>query len=102
MIEGISPIASSGPEDLYQVQPAAVSRDEQVKEEFMTMFYKEMLKQTFKAPKLGPVEEDDANPSAYSTMTSDLMIDQLAKQMAQSANARPAWLDERVREEGAQ
>ncbi|MFA6169543.1 MAG: hypothetical protein WCW67_02300 [Candidatus Margulisiibacteriota bacterium] len=101
MIEGISPVAASGSEDLFQV-PAAVSRDEQVKEEFMTMFYKEMLKQTFKAPKLGPVDDENAGQSAYSTLTADLMVEQLARQMAQSANARPAWLDERVREEGAQ
>ncbi|OGC11420.1 hypothetical protein A3K48_02775 [candidate division WOR-1 bacterium RIFOXYA12_FULL_52_29] len=89
MIEGITPVAFE-PAALQTV-PSGLSREEQVKEEFMTMFYKEMLKQTLKMPKLGPAEEEGASKT-YSVFTSDILIEQLARQMVSAA--RPTWLAE--------
>ncbi|MFH1389791.1 MAG: hypothetical protein ABIH56_03605 [Candidatus Margulisiibacteriota bacterium] len=96
MIEGISPVAFNPA--VAQAASTGLSREEQVKEEFMTMFYKEMLKQTLKMPKLGPAEEEgESSQATYSAFTSDILVDQLARQMASSA--RPAWLAETVSEE---
>jgi hypothetical protein len=54
-----------------------VSR-QQVKQEFMAIFYKELLKQSFKPPKFGL--ED--NKSFMGTFGSDILLDKMAMQLA--------------------
>ncbi|MEA3494377.1 MAG: hypothetical protein U9R38_08380 [Candidatus Margulisiibacteriota bacterium] len=60
---------------------ANIQQREQVKDEFMAIFYKEMLKQAFKGPKFGLDEE---NPSFMGTYGSDMLVEKLAMQLAQS------------------
>jgi len=55
---------------------------EKVKEEFLALFYKELLKQAFKPPNLGWGDEN--NTSFSSTFGSDLMVEKLAVELAQS------------------
>lgn len=64
---------------------------EKVKQEFLAIFYKELLKQVFKAPDLNPGEEDKGN-DLVSSFSSDLMVEQLAEQMAKKASIGPQWL----------
>ena len=63
------------------------SRSPEVQKEFLTIFYKELLKQTFKAPDLSfdtDQEKEEKNPF-LSSVGSDAMIDQLAQEMASRA-----------------
>lgn len=66
---------------------------EKIKDEFLAIFYKELLKQVFKAPDLSPGEEDKEN-NFVSSFSSDLMVEQLAEQMAKKAAIGPQWLTE--------
>jgi len=54
------------------------------KQEFYAIFYKEMLKQVFKAPDLSLGDEEDS-PSPFKQITNDAFVDKLAQQMAQKA-----------------
>ena len=53
-----------------QIDPRVASK---VKEEFMALFYKEILKQAFKPP-----------TSGFNTFTSDLLVEKLALELARS------------------
>jgi Rod binding domain-containing protein len=52
------------------------------KEEFLTIFYKELLKQAFKTPKFGMGEEE--NDSFSNVFTSDLLVEKMALELARS------------------
>jgi Rod binding domain-containing protein len=79
---------------LDQLLPAArAARNEKVTEEFLAIFYKEMLKSAIKSPDLtfGNDEEKDNN-SVFSSLNQDVLIEQFAKQLAKNQAARPGWL----------
>lgn len=63
----------------------ASSRSTAVQKEFLTIFYKELLKQAFKAPDLSIGDKDENN--FVSSFGSDAMIEQLAQEMARRAVA---------------
>jgi hypothetical protein len=54
---------------------------QKVKEEFLAIFYKQLLKQAFKPPKLGFENEDH---SLTGTFGSDLLVERLALELARS------------------
>ena len=54
---------------------------QKVKEEFLAIFYKELLKQAFKPPKLGMGDEEN---SLSTTFGSDLFVERLALELARS------------------
>ena len=54
---------------------------QKVKEEFLAIFYKELLKQAFKAPSLSFENE---NNSLVGSFGSDLFVEKLALELAQS------------------
>ena len=62
-------------------------------EEFLTVFYKEMLKEAIKAPSFSydPEENSDAN-SFFTAYNTDIMIEQFAKQLAKNQLASPGGL----------
>jgi len=68
---------------LLQAQSARTLEDrEKVKNEFFTMFYKEILKQAFKPSSFGFSEENDSSLTA--TYASDLFVEQMARELAQN------------------
>ncbi|MCU0641385.1 MAG: hypothetical protein MUC35_04790 [Candidatus Margulisbacteria bacterium] len=71
---------------------ATATRRQQAEVEFMTIFYKEMLKQVFKTPRLsGEDEEESGFSSALTAMNSDLLAEKMAEQMVKSALANRQW-----------
>lgn len=63
---------------------AGTSAEVAAKKEFMTIFYKELLKQAFQAPNLSiNGEEDETSP--FTSIKNDAFVDQLAQQLAQKA-----------------
>lgn len=73
-----------GMEMALAAQAARVSGEagsQKVKEEFLAIFYKELLKQAFKAPKLGVGEDDVSFTSSFS---SDILVEKLALELARS------------------
>jgi hypothetical protein len=92
-MDAISPLSAlAGDPRLSQVVSAA-GANSQAGEEFLTIFYKEMLKSAIKAPSFSydPDNKSEAETffSAYNT---DLMVEQFAKQLAKNQIARPGWL----------
>jgi hypothetical protein len=83
------------PDNQYQVRrPAAATAADKVQEEFLAIFYKELLKNAFQAPNLSPgdeTEKDGAN-STVSTFTSEMMVEQLAREMIKSGQLRPDFM----------
>ncbi len=67
--------------DMLQASRFSGHPAQKVKDEFLAIFYKELLKQSFKAPKFGFSEEDNSISAMF---VSDLMIEQLALQLARS------------------
>ena len=61
------------------VAAQSAQRSEKTQEEFLVIFYKEILKQSMKNPSLS-VSEEDENP--FGSLTSDVMIDKLATEIA--------------------
>jgi|GEM_PF-1149925 len=64
-----------------QMSAATIEDRQKVKEEFLAVFYKELLKQAFKPPKLGMGEDES---SFMSTFGSDIMVEKMALELAQS------------------
>jgi hypothetical protein len=84
MIEGINANQAARQIDfqatLPQVSPGKNYRSE-AEDEFMAIFYKEILKQALKPPKFGLDEESNSfGPS----IVSDYMMDQMAMELAQT------------------
>ena len=63
-----------------QIDPRVAAK---VKEEFMALFYKEILKQAFKPPTSGFGEKGEEN-SMLGAFSSDLLIEKMALELAQS------------------
>ncbi|OGC06266.1 hypothetical protein A3H38_01005 [candidate division WOR-1 bacterium RIFCSPLOWO2_02_FULL_46_20] len=62
-------------------QASTLQQREQVKDEFLVIFYKELLKQAFAPPTFGVAEEKN---SFGSLVGNDLMIEKLAMELAES------------------
>lgn len=96
MVDGLSPLSGAG--SYSQILPAALAARNatgadaaRVKEEFVALFYKELLKQAFKVPDLS-IGDDETGQSGFSAINSDLMIDQLASELAKKGSfALPGW-----------
>lgn len=59
----------------------------EAQDEFLTIFYKELLKQAFKVPDLSLGEENQ-----FMIYNSDLMVEQLARELVKSGSLRPEWV----------
>ncbi|MBU1026514.1 MAG: hypothetical protein KKA31_02170 [Candidatus Margulisbacteria bacterium] len=67
----------------YQSSGAAATTDKQkAQEQFLAIFYKEILKQTFKAPSFSISKDEDASLSKV--FSSDLMVEQMAIELAKN------------------
>lgn len=83
MSSQIDPIS---PLNYGHIMPAARSAAAaKVKDEFMAIFYKELLKQVFKGPDLSMGEEKDNANNFVSSFNSDLMVEQMAQLMVQKS-----------------
>ena len=71
-----------------QIDPRVASK---VKEEFMALFYKEILKQAFKPPTSGFGEEGEEN-SMLGAFSSDMLVEKLALELARSKSFRAEQL----------
>lgn len=68
---------------LFQAQSARTLEErEKVKDEFFTMFYKEILKQSFRPTSFGFDEESDNTFAA--AYASDLFVEQMARELARN------------------
>jgi len=74
-ISGLQGIQSTG--DLRILSAQSKPKAE---EEFLALFYKELLKQVFTPPKFGLENED--NSSFSNTFTSDLLVEKMALELA--------------------
>ncbi len=78
MLDGISNAAKA--QAMQQFNATENITDEQAKEEFLTLFYKEMLKQSFQAPKLSVADENKASLS--NMFSSEIMVNKIAAELA--------------------
>ena len=89
MVSGANQIKALNP--LTGVAPAArAAANNKVRDEFLTIFYKELLKQVFKAPNFNPTgnSEENGQVNEFNFGTAfgqDLMLDQLAEQLVKNA-----------------
>lgn len=68
---------------LLQARSAqTIEEREKVKNEFFTMYYKEILKQAFKPSSFGFAEESESSLTAM--YASDLFVEQMARELAQN------------------
>jgi Rod binding domain-containing protein len=92
----LGPLSSAGSSN--QILPAALAARNasganaaKVKEEFAALFYKEMLKQAFKAPDLS-MGDEESGQSGFSAINTDLMIERLASELAKKGSfSLPGW-----------
>ena len=86
--------ALAGTNNLAKHLPAAqAARSSKVSEEFLTIFYKEMLKEAIKSPDLSfNGDKDQNNNSFFASFNHDVMIEQFAKQLAKDQLSAPGWL----------
>lgn len=92
-MEAISPLSAL--ENLNRLSQAAAASgvNSRAGEEFLTIFYKEMLKEAIKAPSFSYDPENGSETETFfSTYNTDLMVEQFAKQLAKNQIARPGWL----------
>ncbi len=61
-------------------------------EEFLTIFYKEMLKQAIKPPSMTYDPDNQDGNSLFSDLNTDIMVEQFAKELVKQQLARPGWL----------
>ncbi len=87
--------AISGMSSYYSnlIPAAQAAQTGSAKEEFLAMFYKELLKQTVKVPDLSFKSEDETEPSynVASSFGSEALIDQLADQLARKMAVQLGW-----------
>ena len=80
MLDTISSINNSD----GNIASKEASREDKVKQDFMALFYKEILKQIVKTPNLSIDEDEDSGLSnPVSTYYNDLMVEQIAKDWVQ-------------------
>ena len=73
---------------LQTIKGSGIEGGQKTKEEFLAIFYKELLKQAFKPPKFGIDGEND-DSSFIGVFGSDLLVDKLALELAQSGAFSP-------------
>ena len=88
MIQGIQGIQGfQGMQGVIGMQTLLGAAGRQkVKEEFLAIFYKELLKQAFKPPKLGFESE---NNNLTGTFASDMLVERLSLELARSGAFSP-------------
>ncbi len=79
MAAAINGITGNYYDGIPVIQPA--KGREKVQQEFMALYYKEILKQAFKTPDFGL---DKENASFFQTFGKDLLVEQLAMELARS------------------
>lgn len=79
MAEAISGIAGNYYDGIPVIQPATAR--EKVQQEFMAIYYKEILKQAFKT---SDFSLDKENASFFQTFGKDLLVEQMAMELARS------------------
>jgi hypothetical protein len=99
MMEGLNPLFN---QEIPQISPflsqlwVGSNRDSlsstEAKEEFLTIFYKELLRQVFKAPDLSIGGEEENRVMNF--FGSDLMVEQLARQLARKGSFDVRWLSQ--------
>ena len=95
-MDALSPISAGS--DFGQLIAAARAQgnNSQIGQEFLTLFYKEMLKQTIQAPALTFDPDKNEEETFFSAFNSDIMVEQFARQLAanQAAQLGPAAAEE--------
>jgi hypothetical protein len=94
-MEAVSALTALKNYDRPQQTAGAAGVNSRAGEEFLTIFYKEMLKEAIKAPSFSydPDNKDKSETGTFfSTYNTDLMVEQFAKQLAKNQLARPGWL----------
>ena len=89
----VDPVSGIGNYYSTVVPAAQTAQVSAAKEEFMAIFYRELLKQTFKAPDLTfkSDDESDQGTNISSAFASEALIDQLADQMAKRMAIQMGW-----------
>jgi hypothetical protein len=95
-MDAISPVASAGDFSRLIAAARAQGNNSQVGQEFLTLFYKEMLKQTLQSPALTFDPGKNEEETFFSAFNSDIMVDQFARELArdQSAQLGPVAVEE--------
>ncbi|HVN66862.1 MAG TPA: hypothetical protein VMT55_00695 [Candidatus Sulfotelmatobacter sp.] len=91
----IEPISARPLKDLYQGNNVSgTAAAAQAQDEFLVIFYKELLKNAFQAPNLSPVDEPekDGATNTAATFSSEIMVEQLAREMIKSGQLRPDFM----------
>ncbi len=92
MIEPVNPVGDNSFAYSAMLPAAArADRSEAAKKEFLTMFYKELLKQTIKTPNLSLTDPDQEDNSLISSYGSDLLVEKLAGELAEKAASQIDW-----------
>lgn len=91
MMDALSPLLGSSGTLMPRSIAGNGRADGKVQTEFLTLFYKELLKQVFKAPDLSMGEKDEKNNNLMSAYNSDLMAEKMAEMLAQKAIASQQW-----------
>lgn len=87
MINQINPVSYG---QLFPAVQAAASS--KASDQFLTIFYKELLKQVIKTPNFSPADDEDSGSAFASSFNSELMVQELAEQLAKRAALGPSWI----------
>ncbi len=77
---------------LNQAAAGTAALNTKAGEEFLTIFYKEMLKQAIKPPAMTYDPDGQAENSLFSALNTDIMVEQFAKELVKNQLARPGWV----------
>ncbi len=92
MIDPVNPVGENSISYAELAAAAArAERTEAAKKEFLTMFYKELLKQAIKTPNLSLGDPDQEENNISSSYGSDLLVEKLAGQLAEKAASQINW-----------
>jgi Rod binding domain-containing protein len=91
MVDQINPLVTSTGSYAQLLPAARTAAGAKAQNEFLAIFYKEMLKQVFKTPNLSPLGEDE-QANFTSNLNQDMLVDQLADQLAKKALAGQSWV----------
>ena len=88
-MDALVPISSGNDFGRLIAAARAQGNNSQVGQEFLTLFYKEMLKQTIQAPALTFDPDKNEAETFFSAFNSDIMVEQFARQLAANQAAQP-------------
>jgi len=98
MIEAIDNISHQSP-SINSASRISPDKAAAVQEEFLAIFYKELLKQAFSAPKLSMLGEDDEQNNTFtSAYSSDMLIEELAKVMVKNNSLQADLFDTAIKQ----